>query len=78
MRIQAINNYQPISLYRSNRSVSYPKSRIKPRITEENYLYYYYDIPFEGSTSAGKPLRKLKDVFAFSGMIIYPDTVWCQ
>ena len=28
-----------------------------------DYLkYYYYDIPYEGSTSAGKPLRKLKDI----------------
>ena len=34
----------------------------KPKITEENYLYYYYDIPFAGSTSAGKPLRRLKDI----------------
>lgn len=32
------------------------------RITSENYLKYYYDIPFEGKTSAGKPLRKLKNI----------------
>ena len=30
------------------------------RITSENYLKYYYDVPYEGKTSAGKPLRKLK------------------
>ena len=32
------------------------------RITSENYLKYYYDIPYEGSTSAGKPLRRLKNI----------------
>ena len=31
-------------------------------ITEENYLKLYYDIPYEGSTSAGKPLRKLRNI----------------
>lgn len=51
------------------------KSQRKPRITEENYLYYYYDIPFEGSTSAGKPLRKLKDVTCpYRGVKIIPGT----
>ena len=75
MRIQAIYNYQPTNLYRSKHSVSCPKKRTKPRITEENYLYYYYDIPFEGSTSAGKPLRKLKDVTCpYRGIKIIPGT----
>ena len=47
----------------------------KPRITEENYLYYYYDIPFEGSTSAGKPLRRMKDVTCpYRGVKIIPGT----
>lgn len=32
------------------------------RITSENYLKYYYDIPYEGKTSAGKPLRRLKNI----------------
>ena len=32
------------------------------RITSENYLKYYYDIPYEGSTSAGKPLRRLRNI----------------
>ena len=32
------------------------------RFTQESYLKYYYDIPFEGTTSAGKPLRKLKNI----------------
>ena len=32
------------------------------KITPENYLKYYYNIPFEGKTSAGKPLRKLKNI----------------
>ncbi len=53
-----------------------PKSQPKrPKITEENYLYYYYDIPFEGSTSAGKPLRKLKDITCpYRGIKIIPGT----
>ena len=38
-------------------------SKPKPkRITSENYLKYYYDVPYEGSTSAGKPLRKLRNI----------------
>lgn len=38
-------------------------SASKPKkITAQNYLRYYYDIPYEGSTSAGKPLRKLKNI----------------
>ena len=32
------------------------------RITVENYLKYYYDIPHEGKTSAGRALRKLKNI----------------
>lgn len=32
------------------------------RITADNYLKYYYDIPYEGTTSQGKPLKKLKDI----------------
>lgn len=35
----------------------------KPKkITADNYLKYYYDIPYEGTTSQGKPLKKLKDI----------------
>lgn len=34
----------------------------KQKISTEDYLKYYYDIPYEGSTSAGKPLRKLKNI----------------
>jgi len=37
--------------------------RKKPkRITADNYLKYYYDIPYEGTTSQGKPLKKLKNI----------------
>jgi len=44
-------------------------------ITEENYLKLYYDIPFEGSTSAGKPLRKLRDITCpYTGTKIIPGT----
>ena len=32
------------------------------RITSQNYLKYYYDIPHEGKTSAGKALRRLKNI----------------
>ena len=47
------------------------------RITPENYLKYYYDIPCEGKTSAGKPLRKLKDITCpYRGIkIISTDTI---
>ena len=47
-----------------------------------NHIHYigaiilcYYDIPFEGSTSAGKPLRKLKDITCpYRGIKIIPGT----
>lgn len=47
------------------------------RITPENYLKYYYDIPCEGKTSAGKPLRKLKNITCpYRGTkIISTDTI---
>lgn len=32
------------------------------RISVQNYLKYYYDVPYEGSTSAGKPLRRLRNI----------------
>ena len=38
-----------------------PSKKLK-RITSQNYLKYYYDIPYEGKTSAGKPLRRLKNI----------------
>ena len=45
------------------------------KITEENYLKYYYDIPYEGSTSAGKPLRKLRNITCpYRGIKIIPGT----
>lgn len=52
--------------------------KFKPkRITAENYLKYYYDIPYEGTTSAGKPLRRLKDITCpYRGVkIISTDTI---
>ncbi len=51
---------------------------LKPkRITSQNYLKYYYDIPYEGKTSAGKPLRKLKGITCpYRGIKIIPsDTI---
>ena len=48
--------------------------QIIKRITSENYLKYYYDIPFEGKTSAGKPLRKLKNIICpYRGIKIIPS-----
>ena len=50
------------------------KKSTPPKITVENYLKYYYDIPYEGSTSAGKPLRKLKDITCpYRGIKIIPS-----
>lgn len=44
------------------------------KITPENYLQIYYDIPNEGSTSAGKPLRKLKGITCpYRGVKIIPS-----
>lgn len=51
-----------------------PEHKLK-RITSENYLKYYYDIPYEGKTSAGKPLRKLKSITCpYRGIKIIPST----
>ncbi len=45
------------------------------RFTPESYLKYYYDIPYEGTTSAGKPLRKLKDITCpYRGIKIIPSS----
>ncbi len=76
MRIQSVSIYKPHNtLNRSYPTVSKPSKPHKPRITEENYLYYYYDIPFQGSTSAGKPLRRLKDITCpYRGIKIIPGT----
>ena len=44
------------------------------KITSENYLKYYYDIPYEGTTSAGKPLRKLRNITCpYRGIKIIPS-----
>lgn len=37
-------------------------ARKPKRITADTYLKYYYDIPYEGTTSQGKPLKKLKNI----------------
>jgi len=45
------------------------------RISPQDYLKYYYDIPYEGSTSAGKPLRKLKNIVCpYRGIKIIPSS----
>lgn len=47
---------------------------VKKRITPQNYLKYYYDIPHEGKTSAGKPLRKLRNITCpYRGIKIIPS-----
>ena len=53
-----------------------PKKKLK-HITPESYLKYYYDVPHEGKTSAGKPLRRLKDITCpYRGIKIIPtDTI---
>ena len=44
------------------------------RITSDNYLKYYYDIPYEGTTSQGKPLKKLKNITCpYRGIKIIPQ-----
>ncbi|MCQ2739347.1 MAG: hypothetical protein MJ237_03875 [bacterium] len=49
-------------------------SKPKRIITPDNYLKYYYDIPYEGTTSAGKPLRKLKNITCpYRGIKIVPS-----
>ena len=47
------------------------------RITAENYLKYYYDIPYEGKTSAGRALRRLRNITCpYRGVkIISTDTI---
>jgi len=48
--------------------------KIPKRITADNYLKYYYDIPYEGTTSQGKPLKKLKDITCpYRGIKIIPQ-----
>ncbi len=43
------------------------------RVTSDTYLKYYYDIPYEGKTSQGKPLRKLKNITCpYRGIKIIP------
>ena len=45
------------------------------KFSEENYLRLYYDIPYEGSTSAGKPLRSLRNITCpYRGIKIIPGT----
>ena len=53
------------------------QSKKLKRITADNYLKYYYDIPFEGKTSAGKALRRLKNITCpYRGIkIISTDTI---
>ena len=44
------------------------------RITSDNYLKYYYEIPFDGTTSQGKPLKKLKNITCpYRGIKIIPS-----
>ena len=44
------------------------------QIISEDYLNYYFDIPHEGKTSAGKPLKKLKSITCpYRGIKIIPS-----
>ena len=50
------------------------KRKEPKRITSDNYLKYYYDIPYEGTTSQGKPLKKLKNITCpYRGIKIIPQ-----
>ena len=52
-------------------STTPPKTK---KMSSENYLKYYYDIPYEGTTSAGKPLRKLNNITCpYRGVKIIPS-----
>ena len=45
------------------------------KISSQDYLKYYYDVPYEGSTSAGKPLRKLRNIVCpYRGIKIIPSS----
>ncbi len=49
------------------------KNKKPARVTQDNYLKYYYDIPYEGTTSQGKPLKKLKNITCpYRGIKIIP------
>ena len=46
----------------------------KKNLSPQDYLKYYYDVPYEGSTSAGKPLRKLRNIICpYRGIEIIPS-----
>lgn len=46
----------------------------KNEFLQDEYLKYYYDVPYEGKTSAGKPLRKLKNITCpYRGVKIIPS-----
>jgi len=43
------------------------------KLAQEAYLKYYYDVPYEGMTSQGKPLRKLQNITCpYRGIKIIP------
>lgn len=45
------------------------------KLSSQDYLKYYYDVPYEGSTSAGKPLRRLKNIICpYRGIKIIPSS----
>lgn len=71
MYISAISAFRPQQYGRVRKPM--PSSNPPKRFTQETYLKYYYDIPFEGTTSAGKPLRQLKNITCpYTGVKIIP------
>lgn len=47
----------------------------KKNLSNQEYLKYYYDVPHSGSTSAGKPLRRMKNVICpYRGVEIIPSS----
>ena len=63
-----------MSAKKSKQSTAKSSVNVISKITPDNYLKYYYDIPYEGTTSAGKPLRKLRDITCpYRGIKIIPS-----
>ena len=70
MKIEQLTLKASMSSKKSKKSATKNISKITP----DNYLKYYYDIPYEGTTSAGKPLRKLRDITCpYRGIKIIPS-----
>ena len=67
-----VTSFRPY-VYRSVKTMA-PKEKPK-HLTPEAYVEYYFDIPFQGTTSAGRPLRRLQNITCpYTGIKIIPGT----